>query len=189
MAALSCSLPVQKRMWPRMQRLEFALLHLLRALSNPKMDRFMILVSKLGNVAGIWLALIAALMAVPKWRKTGKTVLYAMVMDVISCNLLLKNLIHRQRPCDVTDQHHINRPIGGSFPSGHTAAGATITSALFFCRSILWFPCAVLTSLIGVSRMYLNVHYPSDIFGAALFGTFFGRMGWKVTHKEKGETE
>lgn len=172
-----------------MQTVEFALLHLLRALSSPKADRFMILVSKLGNVAGIWLTLTAVLMAVPRWRKTGKTVLAAMAMDVISCNLLLKNLVHRQRPCDVHGRHHIDRPIGGSFPSGRTAAGATITSALYFCRSILWIPCAVLTMLIGISRMYLYVHYPTDIFGGMLFGAFFGRMGWKATNRSKKETK
>ena len=155
------------------------------------LDVVMPIITALGNIGAIWIIAAVALLCTKKYRVYGVVLLGCLAVGALIGNGLIKNAVMRPRPCwlDESVTMLIATPSDYSFPSGHTAAGATITSALFFCRSILWFPCAVLTSLIGVSRMYLHVHYPSDIFGAALFGTFFGRMGWKVTHREHREAE
>lgn len=112
----------------------------------------------------------------------------------IVCNGLLKNLVARTRPCDVNTaiQLLISHPTDYSFPSGHTAASFTAVAALYFSGDKkIWKAAIVLGTLIAFSRMYLYVHYPTDILGGALIGIFSGFVGAKnsLLYNEKKENE
>ena len=94
----------------------------------------------------------------------------ALILDGIFCNLLLKNLVRRIRPCDINDAIRllIPYPSDYSFPSGHTAVSFAAASALYFAgEKYLWKAALVLAAFIAFSRMYLYVHYPTDILGGA----------------------
>ena len=109
--------------------------------------------------------------------------LVGLCIDVIVCNGLLKNLVARTRPCDVNTaiQLLISHPTDYSFPSGHTAASFTAVAALYFSGDKkIWKAAIVLGTLIAFSRMYLYVHYPTDILGGALIGIFSGFVGAKI---------
>jgi undecaprenyl-diphosphatase len=97
--------------------------------------------------------------------------------------MLLKPLIARIRPCDVntTVTLLIARPSDYSFPSGHTASSFCSASALYFSRTRLWIPALVIASLIAFSRLYLYVHYPSDILAGAVIGILIGYAGFRIT--------
>lgn len=104
----------------------------------------------------------------------------ALVLDVILCNGILKPLFARVRPCDVntTIQLLVPRPSDYSFPSGHTAASFAAVTALFFAgEKNLWKPALVLAVLIAFSRLYLYVHYPTDILGGIAVGVICGYVG------------
>lgn len=109
----------------------------------------------------------------------------ALILDLISCNLILKPLISRLRPCMVNTAVEllIKAPSSGSFPSGHTAGSFAAVFGLYFSGSPLWKPAAVLASVIAVSRMYLYVHWPTDILGGILLGFAVGWLGAKITEQ------
>lgn len=129
-------------------------------------------------------------------RRTGIILLAALCVDIILCNGVLKNLFCRIRPCDVNTsiQLLIARPDDFSFPSGHTAASFAAVAALYFSgEKSLWKLALVPASLIAFSRMYLYVHYPTDILGGILIGCVAGYAGYRIAgkleHKRKGMTK
>lgn len=129
-------------------------------------------------------------------RRTGIILLAALCVDIILCNGILKNLFCRIRPCDVNTsiQLLIARPDDFSFPSGHTAASFAAVAALYFSgEKRLWKLALVPASLIAFSRLYLYVHYPTDILGGILIGCVAGYAGYRIAgkleHKRKGMTK
>ena len=149
-------------------------------------DAVMCFITKLGNAGMIWIVLAVILLLIPKTRKTGIIILAALCIDLVVCNGILKNLFARIRPCDVNTQIQllIARPDDFSFPSGHTAASFAAVAALYFSgERKLWKPALVLACLIAFSRLYLYVHYPTDILGGILVGIAAGYIGYAMNQK------
>ena len=162
---------------------EFAVLDWIQAnLRSPILDLLMPAVTSLGNSGLIWMLLAAVLILIPKYRKTGAAILAGLALEVICCNLVLKPLVARIRPCDVNTavQLLIARPDDFSFPSGHTGASFAAAAALYTSKSRLWIPSAILAVLISFSRLYLYVHYPTDIFAGIVIGVMTGWAGSKL---------
>ena len=103
------------------------------------------------------------------------------MLEVICCNLVLKPLVARIRPCDVNTavQLLVARPDDFSFPSGHTGASFAAVTALYASRSRLWILSLILAVLIAFSRLYLYVHYPSDVLAGVVIGIMAGWIGSK----------
>lgn len=139
-------------------------------------DVVMPLVTHLGDGGVLWVVLALALLLYPKTRKTGAALTAALALEVLCCNLILKPFVARIRPCDINTAVRllVPRPDDFSFPSGHTGAACAVASALYFSGSNLRFPALVLAALIGFSRLYLYVHYPTDVLAGALLGALWG---------------
>ena len=138
-------------------------------------------ITHLGDAGIFWIVLAVVLLLIPKTRKSGLIVAAALCIDVIVCNGILKNLFARTRPFDVNEavQLLITAPKDFSFPSGHTAASFAAVAALYFAgEKKLWKVSLVLAVLIAFSRMYLYVHYPTDILGGVLVGLGAGAAGY-----------
>lgn len=146
------------------------------------LDVLMPLITKLGDSGAIWIVLAGCLLISRKYRKTGIALCCALVLDTIVCNGILKPFVARIRPCDINTAVEllIPRPTDFSFPSGHTAASFAAVSALYFSRRKLWIPALFLALLIAFSRLYLYVHYPSDVVAGMLLGSIFGFIGYKL---------
>ena len=172
--------------------MEIDILNYIQTLRTPIGDVLMPFISSLGNGGFVWIVLDIALIINPKTRKAGIVVAFAIILDVLLCNGLLKPLVARIRPCNVVKNINMLIPIPKdfSFPSGHTAVAFAVTSALCFCKNKIWIPSALLSLLIAFSRMYLYVHYPSDILGGVLLGVLVGKLaydlGIKLDEKKKG---
>lgn len=152
---------------------EFSILDFIQnQFRTPFGDFVMPLISKLGNGGIIWLVLSGLLCIFPKYRKAGVTMLTALALDVLLCNVMLKPLVGRMRPFTVNTGMEllINAPKDFSFPSGHTAASFAAAFALLFVKNKLWIPSMILASLIAFSRLYLYVHYPTDVLAGILLG-------------------
>ncbi len=137
-------------------------------------------VTSLGNFSIAWVMLALVLILIPKTRKIGFVVMAAVILDSVLCNVILKNIFVRPRPCDVNTAINllIPRPLGYSFPSGHTSASFAAVSALYFSgERKIWKAALALAILIAFSRMYLYVHYPTDVLGGILVGIFCGYVG------------
>ena len=153
---------------------------------------FMKSVTFLGNGGWFWILCAVVLLAVPKTRKTGYAAALSLIFGAIVTNLLLKNIVARPRPFAEIEAliPMITKPKDFSFPSGHTAVSFAVTSALYFCKNKIWIPSALLSLLIAFSRMYLYVHYPSDILGGVVLGILVGKLaydfGIKLGEKKKG---
>lgn len=111
----------------------------------------------------------------------------ALIADLILCNGILKNLVARTRPYDVNTVVNllIEKPVDYSFPSGHTAASFAAVTALYLAgEKKLWKPALVLSILIAFTRMYLYVHYPTDILGGIAVGIISGYIGFFIAGRK-----
>ena len=128
------------------------------------------------NHGELWIVLALCLLAVRRTRRQGATVAAALLMDLVCCNMLLKPLVGRVRPCYVNPAVEllVSVPADASFPSGHTAVSFAAVFALKASGSPLWKPALAVAVVIAFSRLYLYVHWPSDVLGGALLGAALG---------------
>lgn len=163
---------------------ELTFLNALQTLRTPFLDALMPLIS---NGLVLWLLLPAAMLLSKKTRRAGIVVLLAMVLDVVVCNLLLKNAIRRVRPCDVNQAVTllVARPTDWSFPSGHTAFSFAAVAGLWY--SGVWkklrIPALVFACLISFSRLYLYLHYPTDVLAGAAVGILCGYAAVRMVRR------
>ena len=131
------------------------------------------------NHGEVWILLALFLVLRKNSRRQGWAVAAALVLDLVCCNLFLKPLVGRVRPFAMNPAVEllIPPPLDASFPSGHTAASFAAVFALRGSGSPLWKPALAVAILIAFSRLYLYVHWPSDVLGGALLGAFLGWAG------------
>lgn len=143
------------------------------------LDMAMPIITKLGDKGIFWIICSLLLILFPKTRKAGITMAVSLGLEALCCNVLLKPLVARTRPFDVntTLQLLIPRPDDFSFPSGHTGASFAAASTLLFGKNRMGPPALILAALIGFSRLYLYVHYPTDVLAGAALGILFGWIG------------
>lgn len=166
--------------------MELRFLDFLQTIHTPLLDKILAFITSLGNVGIIWIVLAVVLLILPKTRKAGIIVAAALLMDLILCNLILKNLVARVRPYDVNTAIAIliKKPLDFSFPSGHTAASFAAMTALFLAKmKKAWIAALILAVLIAFSRLYFYVHYPTDVLGGAVVGVLSGIIGYTIVEK------
>lgn len=150
------------------------------------MDSIMPWITKLGDGGVFWIALALILLIPKKTRRTGAAMAVAMMLGLIIGNGLIKNLVMRTRPFDLAHpvvtrgNLLISPPSDYSFPSGHTLASFEAATALFKDHTVYGFLAYVLAILIAFSRLYLQVHYPSDVLGGAILGFLLGLLGSSI---------
>lgn len=156
------------------------LLFLQEAVRNPILDPVMKVITTLGNAGILWIVLTVLLLIFPKTRRIGWMSACALLFSLLINNILLKNLVARTRPYYVVEGliPLIKKPTEFSFPSGH--AGSSFASACVLYRRLpkkFGVPILILAVLISFSRLYVGVHYPSDVLAGALTGWICSRLG------------
>lgn len=167
-----------------MQAFEFAILDWIQLhCRSGFLDAVLPAVSLICNHGEVWIVLAAALLARKGTRRTGAVLAVALILDLLCCNLILKPLVGRVRPCDVNTAVTllVSRPLDASFPSGHTASSFAAVAALWTRRSRLRLPALVLAILIAFSRLYLYVHWPSDVLAGLVLGIALGLAARPLT--------
>lgn len=149
------------------------LLFIQEYIRNPILNAIMIFITTLGDRGYIWIAATIALLIPKKTRKIGVISAVALLGSLLINNELVKNLVKRPRPfVTFTDlQIIIPTPSQYSFPSGHTSS--SFAAAAVFYRYLpkkLGLPSVILAGLIGFSRMYVGVHYPTDVLAGVVMG-------------------
>ncbi len=144
----------------------------------PALDFLMPKITALGNAGAIWLLAAVVLIITKKYRRQGLFLLLGLAASVLVGNVLLKNIVARPRLCwiDTSVQLLIANPTDYSFPSGHTLLSAI--SAVILAKTDRRFGYAAipLAVLIAFSRLYLYVHFPSDVLVAAVLGIIIGHL-------------
>ena len=162
-----------------MRQAELAVLDLIQALRCGPLDWLMAFISRLSDHGEIWILFAALLLLFRRQRRFGLSAACALILDLVSCNLILKPLIGRVRPFAFRPDLALLVPPPGdaSFPSGHTAAAFAVVFALRAAGSPLWLPALILAAATAFSRLYLYVHWPTDILGGVLLGAAVGWAG------------
>lgn len=150
------------------------------------MDTVMPMVTKLGDIGILWIVIALILLIFKKTRKTGASMAVALILGLIFGNGLLKHLVARPRPFEAAscvipkDKLLIPAPGETSFPSGHALSSFAAATAIYRDHSVLGFIAYVVAGLIAFSRLYLCVHYPSDVLGGIIVGMLMGLLGCKI---------
>ena len=158
--------------------MEFALLRGIQELHNPWLDQVMQAITWLGNGGWFWCALAVLFLAFRRTRRTGLSMLASLGLGALIGLVILKPLIGRERPCWIDPSVRLLIPVPQdfSFPSGHTSSSFAAAVTILLNRKkgkvpVLGLAALVLAVLIGFSRMYLYVHFPTDVLAGALLGT------------------
>lgn len=165
---------------------ELNVLHWFQTIHNPVLDVIMKCITTLGNVGIFWILMSVALVFVKKYRRVAISMGIALVLSVIFTNLIIKNLVARERPFALDPTLLpllVKQPTDWSFPSGHSSASFAAAVAFFCNKKKLGIPCLILAGLIAVSRLYLSVHFPTDVIAGTLLGICYGLGGYFITAK------
>ena len=160
-------------------------------MANPFLDKIMPIITVLGDAGIFWMICAAILAITKKYRRIGFGMAIAMALGLLVCNVTLKPLVARIRPYDlqetlgVTINLLIEKQHDFSFPSGHTIASFEACTVILLGSKKLGIPATLLAILIAFSRLYLYVHYPTDVIASVILGTLFGVIGYLVANNVK----
>ena len=171
------------------------------SIMNPVLDFIFTLITHLGDTPGIIWWVLAVILFIPKkTRKLAIVLIAGLAIASAINNLALKNIIERPRPYNIdpsvwTNAGYeyiwpglIDKSSSWSFPSGHTSSsiGAGFALLLACCKDkklALGIPAFILSLLIGFSRIYVHVHYPSDVVAGAVVGLLGGLVAYVIYAK------
>lgn len=147
------------------------------------LDFLMPRITLLGNGGAVWVVIALILLCIRKHRRTGLALLMGLGAGVLIGNLLLKPLIDRPRPCwiDQTTPLLIACPTDYSFPSGHTLSSVIAAAVLCGARRGWGWIAVPLAAAIAFSRLYLYVHFPTDVLAGAALGIVIGLIAQRAT--------
>ena len=154
------------------------------------LDTVMPIITLFGDAGIFWMACATLLLLFRKHRRTGLGVWFALALGLLVCNIILKPMVGRMRPYDFQMEHFqvaidllIDKETSLSFPSGHTIASFEAATVLLINSKLLGIPALILAILIAFSRMYLYVHYPTDVIFSVFAGILFGIIGNLIAKK------
>jgi undecaprenyl-diphosphatase len=154
-------------------------------LQNKFFDAIMPFITRLGDIGFIWIVISIILICTKKYRKVGMASLLAISISTILTEGIIKHLVERVRPIIAypIDNPLIKLPTSSSFPSGHTASSIAVAYVLSTYIKRYKFYFISLAVLIGFSRIYLYVHYFSDVLGGAVVGLISGILSVYIVRK------
>lgn len=139
----------------------------------------MVVITTLGEYGGVWLIAGLVLAFMKKYRRQGITILCSLAACFVINNLVLQNIFQRVRPFNAIAgvEALVHMPSSFSFPSGHTSSAFASAFAIRYTMGKKAWWVFILAALIGISRVYLGVHYPTDVIAGAAVGSL---ISWGV---------
>jgi len=172
-------------------QLEFQILNLIANMRTDLLDTILPMISSFGDKGIGWIVLSVILTCIPRYRKAGITMGLALIFCLLIGNMTLKPLIARPRPYTYfPEMTLLIAPLADfSFPSGHTFASFASATALFLYHKKAGIAAYILAVIIAFTRLYLYVHFPSDVIAGMLLGIFSGWLAYQIvqsvsTHKK-----
>lgn len=142
------------------------------------LDTLMPIITLLGDAGIFWIAVAIALLFTKKYRQCGLMMGAALILGLIFGNGILKNVVARTRPYDVVEVKLLVDSLHDySFPSGHTLACFEAATILMIRDKRIGIPAVIIAVAVAVSRLYLFVHYPTDVIAGCILGIIFGICG------------
>ena len=162
---------------------EFQILDWIAGLRTEWLDTLIPILSAFGNDGIGWIIVAVVLTCIPKYRKAGLTMGLALIFCLLIGNMTLKPLIARPRPYSYFPAMTLLiAPLSDfSFPSGHTFASFASATALYLHHKRLGIAAYILAAVIAFTRLYLYVHFPSDVLAGLLLGIVSGWVAYHIT--------
>lgn len=157
--------------------IDFAILDFIQKnLSCGVLDFIMPLITHLGSSGALWILIGVVMLIFRRTRRDGVLLAAALMLCLIIGNILLKNIVARDRPCWINGSVNmlISVPKDYSFPSGHSMTAFASAVVLLHWDKRFGIPAMILAFLLAFSRLYLYVHFPSDVLVGALIGCAIG---------------
>ena len=152
-------------------------LRAIQSIHTQILDKIMIVITTLGDAGIFWILVSVILLFFKKYRKIGVASLGALVLSLIFTNGIIKNLFDRVRPFmydeAIRQSLLIKEPFDSSFPSGHTSASIAAAVSIFIFNKKWGTAAIVLALMIGFSRLYLFVHFPTDVLTGLIAGILY----------------
>lgn len=147
-------------------------------IQNKYLDRLMPVVTSMGNLGFVWIIIAVALILDKPYRAIGNIVILTLIISTIVGEGIIKHIVRRVRPCNHKNNVNplIAKPISYSFPSGHTLSSFAVAEILSMYFSQYKFVFMGIAFLIGLSRLYLYVHYPTDVIAGMIIGIFCSKV-------------
>ncbi len=170
---------------------DWAVFGFFEKLWNPVLNVIVTVITYMGDSGIIWIALAVCLLIPQKTRKIGVYVAVSLAVCSLLNDVILKEVIQRPRPFNFTDwpkafnyPNFVKKPSSWSFPSGHTASSfAAAFPLLLKSKKKYGIPAVVLAFLIGLSRIYVHVHYPTDVLAGIAVGIIAAVICTIITDK------
>ena len=153
---------------------------------NDFLTPFVTFITHLGDAGIIWIMLTILLLAYAKTRKTGAVMALSMILNALATNVVLKNILARTRPYEIIDGLYsiVGRQSDYSFPSGHSACSFACAVVIYrYCPKKYGISALIAAVLIALSRLYVGVHFPTDVLGGALVGTLAALLACRIDQK------
>lgn len=159
------------------------------------LDKLMVVITSLGEGGIIFIAVALALICTKKYRKAGVAIIVALLVMEVGNNLVLKSIFARPRPFNLDAVEYswwheiykfpelVKRPTSYSFPSGHTSSAFAAGVALLWYNRKYGIPLTIFAGVMGFSRIYVEVHYCTDVLFGALFGIVYALIGVLIVNK------
>ena len=158
-------------------QIDFNILNAIQSIRTPFLDTIMPLITFLGSGGIVWAVTALIMLCFKKSRKTGIIIIVSLLLGLFLSTMGLKNVIARERPYNTeealltVENLLISAPSGRfSFPSGHAISSFSAATVILLYSKKLGIPAIILAALICFTRLYLYVHFPSDVICGALFG-------------------
>lgn len=166
----------------KLQRFDEALLFSVQRNQSRRLSIAMLAFTIMGNGGLIWAILSGFLILNPSTSRYGLYMVVALLLCALANNVIFKSFFDRERPCDIYKNVPllIKRPFGSSFPSGHTATSFACAVTLIHMDPRLGLIALFLAFIIAFSRLYLFVHFPTDIIFGILSGAACGIIGIQI---------
>lgn len=167
-----------------MTNIDFNILYAIQNIRTPFLDNFFVTVTSIpGNYGQMWVVLGIVLLFFKKTRKCGITLILSYLMVFGLGQFVLKDLIARPRPChiDQTIELLISRPSSYSCPSTHSGWAFAAAISVYLYNKKIGLLVIVFSSLVAFSRLYLFVHFPSDVLFGIILGIVFSILAKYIT--------
>ncbi len=161
-------------MFGRIKNIDNRVLEKIGKIHKPVLNKIMIVASRSANIGFIWWMVCIPFLVHPDWRLTGLNFVLALAIAHLMGEIIIKHIVKRVRPCHNLgdDEQLIDRPRFYSFPSGHTTASFAMVGVSIYrgLPPYVVLPVLAIAMLISFSRIYLRVHYLTDVIAGMFLG-------------------